>query len=90
MFDVNHMHQEYLVVVGLWQVVEGQEMFVRIVCKILRINLVAGKGFEVEGTLLRTGAVSKEGQVVYQVEIAGTAEIAVVGAAGSGKMENDS
>jgi hypothetical protein len=88
MFGVNHMHQECLVVVGLWQVVEAQEMFVRIVCKILRTNLVAGKGFEVEGTLLRTGAVSKEGQVVYRVEIAGTAEIAVVGAAESGKVEN--
>lgn len=63
-------------------------MFVRIVCKILQTNHVAGRGFEVEETLLRTGAVSKEGQEAFQVGIAVTAEIAAVGAAESGKVEN--
>jgi hypothetical protein len=82
------MHQECLEVVESSRVVEGQEMFVRIVYKILQTNHVAGRGFEVEETLLRTGAVSKEGQEGFQVEIAVIAEMAAVGAAESGKAEN--
>jgi hypothetical protein len=87
MFDVNHNHRVYLVIVESMQVVEALEKLAEL-RKILKAGyfVVAGKGFEVERKLLRIGVVSKEGQVVSQVAIA---EIVDAGAAGSERVESD-
>jgi hypothetical protein len=88
MSDVNHNHRVCLVIVESLRVVEVQEILVgpRKILKV-RYFVAAGKGSEVGERFLRIAAVSKEGQVVSQVEIA---EIVGAGAAESERVANGS
>jgi hypothetical protein len=88
MFDVNHNRQVYLVVVESMQELEPLVMLTeRKKIPKARYFGAAGRGFEAEWKPPRIGAVSTEGQVVSQVEIA---EIVAVGAEGSEKVGNGS
>ena len=88
MCDLNHNRRVCLVIVESLRVVEVQEILVgpRKILKV-RCFVAAGKGSEVGERILRIGAVSKEGQVVSQVEIA---EIVGAGAAESERVANGS